>query len=239
MAKFKKMTAILLSAIMFVCAFTISASAVDIKTIKSGETYSVSQKKKGWNTYSYKFTTKSEGELKLTITSNVSRTDITVMGTDGKSIKPTDVSNTLGTDKWWNTVEYEQLIWNSTEQKFNGTRTYKVKEGTYYIKVAYYYAGKVSFKATFPSSSSSSSVSTSSGDVSINYFTIPMKVGDTLKLGTVLSDDTDEKVTWKSSKSSVASVSSTGKITAKAEGTAIITATIGSNSMKVQIKVTD
>ncbi len=64
-----------------------------------------------------------------------------------------------------------------------------------------------------------------------------MKAGSTLQLGTALSASTDDNVAWKSSKTSVAKVSATGLVTAKAAGTATITATIGDSSQKIDIIV--
>ncbi len=90
--------------------------------------------------------------------------------------------------------------------------------------------GKVSIKATYPSNDSSS-------DVKITSFTLEMKKGDTIQLGTLLSADTDDNVTWKSSKTAVAKVSATGKITAQSKGSATITASIGDSSVKIQVNV--
>lgn len=49
---------------------------------------------------------------------------------------------------------------------------------------------------------------------------------------------TSKKVTWSSSKKSVATVSSTGYVTAKSTGTATITAKVGTKSYKCTVKVT-
>lgn len=48
---------------------------------------------------------------------------------------------------------------------------------------------------------------------------------------------TKSKVTWKSSKASVATVNSKGKVTAKAKGTATITAKVGSRTLKCKVTV--
>lgn len=48
---------------------------------------------------------------------------------------------------------------------------------------------------------------------------------------------TKSKVTWKSSKTSVATVNSAGKVTAKAKGTATITAKVGSKTLKCKVTV--
>ena len=62
-----------------------------------------------------------------------------------------------------------------------------------------------------------------------------MSRGDSLYLGADLTGS--GTVTWKSSKPSVAAVSSSGKITAKAKGTAVISAKCGKTTKKIKIKV--
>lgn len=63
--------------------------------------------------------------------------------------------------------------------------------------------------------------------VTLNKATLNLEVGKTGKLSaTVLPDSaTDKSITWSSSKTDVASVSSSGTVTAKKAGTAVITAT--------------
>ena len=131
--------------------------------------------------------------------------------------------------------------WNSVTEKYIGTISYGVSKGTYYIRFERSSSnsgnGKINFTATFPSSSessSSSSSSTSTGKVS--YLTLTMSKGWSLQLGAVVSPS-GKKVTWKSSKKSVVSVSSNGLITAKKKGTAIITAKCGSSTKKIKIIV--
>ena len=61
-----------------------------------------------------------------------------------------------------------------------------------------------------------------------------VKGGSTLKLKI---SGTKKKVTWKSSKPSVAKVSKKGVVTAKKKGTATITAKVGSKKLKCKVKV--
>lgn len=62
-------------------------------------------------------------------------------------------------------------------------------------------------------------------DITLDETSVELEVGDTYRLyATVEPSDADDTVDWYSSKTSVATVSSTGRITAKAAGTATITA---------------
>lgn len=233
--KAKKILGILLSLAMAVtafAAFAVNASAADIKKLTSGKTYSVSFQK-AWDNFNYKVVTNKSGKLKLTFSSQVQAVRIRLTDTSNKNIKPTDVKDTLGSSEWNSWGPYYGLNWNKTERKYTGTVTYEVSKGTYYINLECTNLGdnKLRFVPTFPSNDSDS-------DVKINNLTLTMKVGDKIQLGTALSASTDDNVAWKSSKTSVAKVSATGLVTAKAAGTTTITAAIGSSTQKIDIKVT-
>ncbi len=65
--------------------------------------------------------------------------------------------------------------------------------------------------------------------IRLNKTKATLDAGDTLQLaGTISPGDADEDLAWSSSNASVASVSSSGKVTAKGSGTAKITAKAGS-----------
>ena len=67
---------------------------------------------------------------------------------------------------------------------------------------------------------------------------LTLKKGKTLKLAPKRTpSNSDQKITFKSSKKSVCSVSSKGKLTAKKKGTAVITVTSGSISVKCKVTV--
>ena len=76
--------------------------------------------------------------------------------------------------------------------------------------------------------------------VQISKTTLSLKVGDTQQLtATVSPSNADNKnVTWSSNNSSVAQVSSAGKITAKGEGTAVITVTTKDGGYTASCNVT-
>lgn len=86
------------------------------------------------------------------------------------------------------------------------------------------------FTINIPASSTSKSAK-------ISYLSMTLGKGSSVQLGTVLSGSSSQKVTWTSSKSSVVSVSSSGKISCKKKGTATITAKLGSSKVKIKIKV--
>ena len=81
------------------------------------------------------------------------------------------------------------------------------------------------------------SVSVSS--VSLNKSTVSLQKGESTALTATVSPSnaTDKTVTWKSSNTKVATVSSVGKVTAKATGTATITATAGNKSASCKVTV--
>lgn len=70
--------------------------------------------------------------------------------------------------------------------------------------------------------------------IALNKKSITLYVGKTQKLKV---NGTNKKVKWSSSKKSVASVSSSGKVTAKKKGSATITAKIGKTKFKCKVTV--
>ena len=73
----------------------------------------------------------------------------------------------------------------------------------------------------------------SSNTKGTGYWEITLKKGKSAQFGI----DTDAKVKYTSSDKSVASVNSSGEVTAKKEGTAVITASYGGKTQKIKIKV--
>ncbi|MGN0699859.1 MAG: Ig-like domain-containing protein, partial [Oscillospiraceae bacterium] len=116
-------------------------------------------------------------------------------------------------------------------EKFKGVISYPVSKGDYYIRfMRHGYCngnGKLSFTATFPSTTTTAKIS---------YLTLELSKGSSIKLGTVVTP-AGSAVTWKSSKPSVATVSGTGKVTAKAKGTTYITAQSGTSFQRIKIIV--
>lgn len=238
MSKIKKIAAVMLSLVMIVCMFSVSAGAAgsvyaNAKLLQKGKTVTAQLKKSG-NTADYYIKSNKSGSLKITINVSMSLFGFYVYDLDGKQLKASSKSIKSGNLE----TGYYYRCTAGSGNKFKGTFTYKIDKGTYYIRVERYPfgnsygSGDVSVKATFPSSSSSSS-SSSSGKV--KAVTVPMRVGGTMQLATEKTGS--GKITWSSSNTSVATVSSTGKVTAKKNGTVTITAKIGSSKASVKIKV--
>lgn len=76
-------------------------------------------------------------------------------------------------------------------------------------------------------------------EIMLSKSSLEMRTGDTTTVSYTISPDkaSDVEVEWKSSNTSVATVSSSGKITAKGEGTCTITVTAGGKSDKLSITV--
>lgn len=232
---FRKIAAIFTAAAIAVAAAAatvVTAGADSIydtaKAISSGESVSTNI----WRVdeADYKITSNRNGTLRLSIEAQFQYFEICVYDSDGNLIETSDTSSTSGTiDK----PGYEicGAKWNSTIEKFKGTASYSIKKGTYYIRFSRHSLtgdyGKLTFTATFPGATESTA--------KINYLTINLKKGDTLSLGASVSGSGTVK--WSSSKPTVAAVSSSGKVTAKKAGSAIITAKCGSSSQKIKIVV--
>ena len=239
--KAKGLLGILLSlaiTVMTAAVFTVSAGAESIydtaKAIKSGSSYSTQLYQNG-DIADYKITATRSGTLSIKLTSQMYALDVYLFDSDGNKVALAEGNNTSGNSYWRSDSYYylTECYWNDTVERYVGALNYGIQKGTYYIRFmrdTRYGNGKLSFTATYPSSSSSTA--------KISYLSFSMKKGTTAQFGAVLSESSDTTVTWSTSDSSVATVSSTGKITAKAKGTAIISAKLGTSTVKLKIKVT-
>ncbi len=236
MRKITKVLSVLMAAVMLMTALCVPASAASIedtaKKISSGKEYSATIRDFD-DCADYKIAVSKSGILKIDFTIKARFTGIYVYDSDGNALDYDDISIKSG--KYSSYSNYVEVNWNKTIEKCVGAVTYKVKKGVYYLRFDRTYgtdgSGKLNFTATFPSSSSSSS------SAKISYLSIEVPKGSKMQLAAVVSAKTNQSVSWSSSKSSVVSVNSKGKITAKAKGTAVITAKLGSSTMKIRIKV--
>lgn len=235
----KKIVLVVLAAIMMIGALAVSVSAdsiydtaVDLPSGKQ-QSFTLSSSR---DCKDYKVTLSKKGTLKFSINASIQTSYLYVYDADGNLITANSCDAATGSASIYN--DRVNFNWNGTTENFKGTAEYELAKGTYYIRFnrSYNYRsdnGKTTLTATYPSKDSEE-ISGSSGKIS--YLTLEMEVGDTLRLGTV-TEPADADVKWSSSKSSIATVSASGKVTAKKEGSTIITAKSGSSVKKIMINV--
>ena len=119
--------------------------------------------------------------------------------------------------------------WGSDSELFY---TKNLEPGTYYLRVWAYYSesvGTITYFGHFePTSESNIEVC------------ISLKKGKSVQLGTIFTNCHDKKLTWSSSRKSVASVSSKGKVKGLKKGTTEIKVFNSSGIVsKVKVKVTE
>ena len=232
---FRKIAAVLSAAVIAVSAcasMAVTAGADSIydtaKAISSGK--SVSTILPAYNdTADYKITVSGSGTLKFSIESQMKELYMYVYDSDGNKISTIANTDTSGYSADIG-VKSHYMVWNNTVEKYKGTVSYSVKSGTYYIRFNRTSSsgnGKLTFTATYPTGSSSKA--------KINYITLNLSKGDSLSLGADMTGS--GTVTWKSSNSSAVSVTSSGRVTAKGYGSAVITAKVGKTTKKIKIVV--
>ena len=249
MSVFRKITGILLSLTIAVCSctFCIAASA-ESTVLPNGKSTIV--KLSAGNATDYTFTVGEDSEMTFDLLSKAPWSSLSVVEKSSKEVMIPDIEARHGAAWYDEKLKFTRVYWDSDNEpiNFQGTFTYYLKKGSYTLTLKSlspkesltseeyenfkkegnqdYYEASYTFTAKYISAAA------------LSYFVIPMKKGTTLTLGTVISGDTTETVKWSSSKSSVAAVSKKGKITAKAKGSAIITAKLGTSTIKIKIKVT-
>lgn len=210
MKRFTKIMAVILAAALslIMCVIPACASEMEDSAVyaESGKTCKVAYNKNtGW----LKFKVSEKGTVTIKVKLECHSTDFNLFDSDGNKI-------------WHKT----NVKWDTTSHIANNEWKIELDKGTYYLGIKKYSSiesynadGKITIK--YPSDSSSSS--SSSSNVTIK---ITMDEGDKISLGTLVSGK-EKSVTWTSSKSSVAKVSSKGRVTAVKEGTATLTAKSG------------
>lgn len=232
---FRKIAAVLSAAVIAVSAcasMAVTAGADSIydtaKAISSGKSVSTILPAYS-DTADYKITVSGSGTLKFSIESQMKELYMYVYDSDGNKISTIANTDTSGYSADIG-VKSHYMVWNNTVEKYKGAVSYSVKSGTYYIRFNRTSSsgnGKLTFTATYPTGSSSKA--------KINYITLNLSKGDSLSLGADMTGS--GTVTWKSSNSSAVSVTSSGRVTAKGYGSAIITAKVGKTTKKIKIVV--
>lgn len=187
-----------------------------------------------------------KGTLEIELNSRITYLEITVFDSKKRSLIISDLMNYYGECYTSSSVmeahggyfpdSYPKnailCVADGLNDGYHGVLSFPVSKGKYTIAIKrYMYEGdagnsNVTIRADYPKASTSAK---------INYLTINLKKGDTLSLGASVSGSGTVK--WSSSKPTVAAVSSSGKVTAKKSGSAIITAKCGSSSQKIKIVV--
>lgn len=229
----KKIAAALVAAVMAITAFAVTASADSIydtaKEITSGKENKVTGV--GYiDCVDYKVKVTKSGMLSLNVTAGFKWGNLWVYDSEGNALSYESYEMISG--EMYSTNDQKlNMQWNAATEKIKFKADYSVSKGTYYIRLRHESGGdgdnKVSLTASFPSATVSKA--------KISYLTLKVSQGDVAELGTVLSGS--GSVEWTSSKASVATVNSSGKVTAKAKGSAIITAKCGSSKQKIKIIV--
>lgn len=243
MKVFKRLAAVISAVVIAVSAtasMAVTAGADSIadtaKAISSGTTYKC-EFIENWEYSDYKINVSSSGTLSVKLDSTLEYAELELFDSDFNYVYISDYSITSGNKRSGGSGSwYIDLRWNDVGEKLAITTIWKVTKGTYYLRLHNNYgnginhcwsSGKANITATYPSTTSKAK---------FNYLTLNLSRGYAISLG---ADTTGSaEVTWKSSKPSVATVSSTGKVTAKSTGTTIISAKCGKTTKKIKIIVT-
>jgi uncharacterized protein YjdB len=191
------------------------------KEVKFGTTYKTVLTK-DYMDNTFKFTVSSDTTITINYESDIGSSNYYLYDSNGKEMSSKNRKESSG--NIWNT----SVDWNYKTELAKGSFDYSLMKGTYYLQFKKSSGGGniMKFKITDPNASSVTALSLS----------ITIDEGDTLDLGGIATPS-NAKVTWKSSDSEVATVSSTGEVTAVSAGKAKITATAGSKTASITIIV--
>lgn len=230
MKKINKILAVLFAAVIMMTAMSVSSFAYgmeDAEEIVLDDTVKGELSKQSETDY-YKIKISQKGTLTLDFSTQIRATYWSLFDEDGAYVEIKSLKTKAGETSANSGDETFRVVENSASGKATGTVTYKVNKGTYFVAVQNDnpYGGKTySFTPSF----------TKDNAKVFSYFGITMKKGSTMQLEAVDANSND--TTWKSSKKTVVTVSSSGKLTAKKKGTSIITCTSGDTSVKLKVTV--
>ena len=253
MKRFGKILSVVLAVVMALSSLCVVSSATVISEsklvklekgtkVKNGAV--VSRKSSSSKGKTYKITASRDGYLSLYVDSTASQLFFAACDADGKRLEGSTQMKTGSSKLEAGAIEIT-LLRDGKKKKINGVVTFNIKKGTNYVEIygnknGGKESGESAIKFAYPASSSNTTNSSGEAVVDsalgrINSITVSLKKGKTLQLGATTSGR--GAVKWTTSKRSVATVSSKGKVTAKAKGTAIITAKLGSTSFSITVKV--
>ena len=249
---FKKFLACLIIGIMAVTSFTVAAGAAldlypDAVAIKSGKEVT-GKLVNNEDSIIYKLVCSGKGELNINYMAKIGRgyrsggyiengTVISIIDTKGSTIYRDKVKIDSGYES-----SYGYLNYDNNTGVFSGELTYNLSsKGTYYIKILRHNAdgsGEYSITATFPTSTTTTTkTTTSTTSTNTGTFRLTLYEEDSIKLDAVFPTTSTTAVTWSTSDKTVARVTTKGRVVAVSEGNAVITATRGTEKMKIRIRV--
>lgn len=249
----RKLKAFLVLALVLMVSFccTVSAGAYDMgeyaSKLEVGELNSFNLfYSNGWTGYDFNsffsFESGGEGTMNLYIKIDASP-DILLYDENGKTVEIEEIKTITGDARKYEKGSfklygggYAELTPSDAFGYYEGTITYKVKKGTYYIE--YNEVGNKKLNSDYNIASLDMKVDAPQKKVTpkISYFNLSLPVGESIQAGAVLSGGSGT-VTWKSTKPSIASVTSEGEITANKKGATTITAKCGTSTIKLKITV--
>lgn len=214
----KRMIISLVLSILLLTGETICVSAENIETIpfSMGQTLSGTVAENGTVYYQFSLSGKKTITLDATLTG----------GTIDLKIKDYN-------DKTYFYTYGNLFDKNSITGKYSGNFSVTLERGTYLLMVETSYSSYTVAYSIQTNVNEAGSVSGTSGTIKIG---IKLKRKKSIQLTSILSGMSG-KTTWKSSKKSVAKVSSKGKVTARKKGTATITARCKGKTAKIKVRV--
>ncbi len=192
----------------------------------------------------YSFKCEADGPLSIwmRVSNNVSP-NIVLYDSDGNEVAVDSVTTETGShrirkDSLVLFSDYVELTPSSLFGYYDGTINYTVKKGTYYLYYEDYCESYIELDENSCATFELMVMPTKKKEVvKLSCFSLTLSKGDKISLGAAIT--AKGEVTWTSSKKSVATVSSKGRITAKKAGTTTITAKCGSSVVKIRIIVED
>lgn len=253
MKRFGKILSVVLAVVMALSSLCVAASAVVVSEstltklekgtkVKNGQV--ISRKSSSSKGKTYKITANKDGYLYLEVESTADQLFFAVCNADGKRYEGKTQINAGYVNTEVGATEIT-VYKDARQKKIKATVYFSIKKGTNYVEIygnknGKKESGESAIKFTYPASSSNTTKSKGEAVIDsalgrINALTVTLKKGATLQLGATTSGK--GAVKWTTSKRSVATVTNKGKVKAKAKGTAIITAKLGSTSFAITVKV--
>lgn len=239
---FKKIAALVAAATLAISACAVSASAASIEdtavSLTLGDEVTCEYDGKSGEIYDYKITVKEKGTVSVKVNSNTEYCSVYLFDEDCANVGVGSLNIKTGSKAGFGEAgdPFADFSANNASGKIVATTTWNVNKGTYYVRVdntrdfteGWRYnqsAGKMKVTVDFAKSNAKE----------FSYLGITMKKGSTMQLEAVDADKDD--TSWSSNKKSIVTVSSTGKLTAKKRGTAIITCESGDVTVKLKVVV--